>query len=379
MIILTRGLIVATLATLLVVGLSNRGAAQVPCNTDSLKARPGEPLSNFTTRLLPAQAIPGLRDAVKTGNWSRAVEMVVANYQEELPDWLVYIDQNGGVSQCLIADNKADWIVRRKRFIWAMVFSEQPMPSLPNAAKPETAGGDTLDLRLWRRTVVQQADPVLVGLIKGFAKNFGLDSPAIPQPLDSVRPMDLRQISRDPKLDSFWVGAGRIGLTENSLIELSLSPWPTKVFPPESSPETAPQRIYANIANVRERTFELGIIGGVVKGKNVPSYDANLRRTSLGDKTDVGTFVSVFVNAPDSWRAVPWKAKWQRSSMGGFAGTNINGTFGDQFVAGFSWGHLISDAGISFGNAWVKTGTIKDGSLVSIWHRRLILGLDLRL
>src|SRR5262249_26116767 len=159
----------------------------------------------------------------------------------------------------------------------------------------------------WRRTVIQQTDPVLIGLIKGFAKGFGFDTPTAQQPPDSVRTIDLRQLSQEPTVESFWTGFGRIGLTENALIELALSPWPTKEFPPKDAPQSAPQRIYTNMANVRERTFELGMIGGVVMGKNVPSYDANLRRTSLGDKNDFGTFVSVFVNAPNAWRSVPWK------------------------------------------------------------------------
>src|SRR5262249_49910897 len=147
------------------------------------------------------------------------------------------------------------------------------------AMHPMPTGGDTLDLRLTRRTVGQQTDPVLVGLFKGLIKGFGFEAPAATvQPIDSVRTIDPPEMKAEG--ESIWVGFGRIGLVDNAVIELALSPWPTKTMPVLPGAKTpVADRIYTNIADVRERTFELGVLGGVAVGNNVPSYDQNLRRT----------------------------------------------------------------------------------------------------
>jgi hypothetical protein len=89
----------------------------------------------------------------------------------------------------------------------------------------------------------------------------------------------------------------------------------------------------------------------------------------------------VFINPPcfRCWFSVPWKSSWQRATVGAFLGTNVTGTLGDQFVAGLSLGHFVSDAGISYGVAWAPTKQVINGSLVTTHWRKAMLGIDLRL
>jgi hypothetical protein len=141
------------------------------------------------------------------------------------------------------------------------------------------------------------------------------------------------------------------------------------------------QRIYTNIADVRERTFELGLLTGVTQGKNVPTYDQNLRLISTDNPLKFNSYAAVFVNMPARswWQSVPFKDSWQRMSLGGFIGTNIVGNPGDQLVLGVSAGHLLSDAGVAFGNAWVPMKILRGTALSDAYQRRWFLGIDLRL
>jgi hypothetical protein len=414
-------------------------------------------LPSYQMRSLNRPQIHALRDSLQHGRWAGAIRIFSNSYQSALPAWIVYIDSNGHVSQCILADQYTGPILRQKRFVWAMVFSDrsidppkaksnrdradslrkldsaakqaaaeqwsvariaqkayldsvrivatpQSLAKLDSIAKAATANAeaatksaaavslfvtankpdslsDTLYLRLARRVVVRQADPVLIGLIKGFAKPFGFDPPQTAQLADSVRNIELRQMG--DSTEQMWVGFGRIGLIDNAVIELSLAPWPPREFPIIPKADSVPeqlQRIYTNVADVRERTFELGLLTGVSFGRNVPSYDQNLRLISNDDPYKFNSYATVIVNTPWQWSWWSWKENpWQRTALGGFIGTNIVGTPGDQLVLGASLGHVLSDAGLAFGNAWVPTKVLRGTTLADTHVRRWFFGIDLRL
>jgi hypothetical protein len=263
---------------------------------------------------------------------------------------------------------------------------------LPDAQK--ASDPDTVDIRFARRTLAQQSDPALIGLIKGLAKGFGFDAASTTAPVlpDSVKPVWMHHVAVDPK-DPMTVGFSRMSLIEKAVVELALSPPPGKDFPEgvKNPKENQLDRIYMNIANVKEHTFELGMLAGIVHGRNVATYDATtLQRTRVANTTEFGGYVEAIANLP--WRAA-WfhfppcipkiglcKPDWQRSSIGAFVGTNVlTGSLGDQLVFGGTIGHLLGDAGLSIGRAIVPVKEPREGSLVTVHRGRLVIGLDLRL
>ncbi|MEX2177786.1 MAG: hypothetical protein WD801_03690 [Gemmatimonadaceae bacterium] len=405
-----------------------------------------------------------MRRLLRNGKWEEVLKLALTQYQPGLPAWIVYIDERGGVRQCVVADSVYGSQLRNKRFVWAMVFAERPMQaaasltaashirlagleaesvaksiaagmwdsaarvsltriadtreaSIANpsdaalrdradkaaldAADAATKSGaasaallaarteltraeiDTVDLRFTRRTVAVPPDPVIINLIKTFAKGFGLEVGAsAPTVIDSTRTIWLRPIGADTARTLFG-GFARLGLIENAQVQLSLSPPPNKWF--AYAPTDSAQRlesVYANVANLKKRSFELGVLAGVVTGGSVPTYDANLRLTEGRTNTTFGTYVTIVVNLPKplEMRGFWWKEPWQRSPVGGFVGTNIlPGTPGEQLIVGGTIGHLVGSAGLSIGAAWVPTQQPRGGVLTTVKHRRLIFGLDLRL
>ena len=398
---------------------------------------------SYEIRQLPRRTVESVRNALKNSQWVRAISLYFTQYQPQLPTWVVYIDAFGQVGQCVIGDNHTGPIVRGKRIIWAMVFSERPMVaseasqnktaaliadtvakriaasawhiavttsrdspnrvtafvSTDTAAKAAAdrllsgsrtalstavAESDTLDLRLARRNVLYKKDPVLLSLIKGLAKGLSLDPGAGEDAKfeDSVRTIDLRQVSED-STNPLWVGFGRIGLAEGAQIELALRPSPGKEFPSKTRDSPAQlENVYTNILDVREHVLELGLIAGWSRGWHVPTYDSNLRLTNTSTVNDVGVYLTAFINAPwrHTWVHFPWNNLVQRTSVGLFGGTNVlTGNLDDKYIAGVSAGHLWGDLGLSVGQAWVPTKQLRGNALVSVRQRRWIVGLDFRL
>jgi hypothetical protein len=73
---------------------------------------------------------------------------------------------------------------------------------------------------------------------------------------------------------------GALALIENSQIELALAPGPSRSFP-VSTAAAAPtqlERIYTNIADVKERTFEIGVLAGGYRAMNY-----TMARSSIPD------------------------------------------------------------------------------------------------
>lgn len=402
-------------------------------------ATPRQPA--YELRQLPADSVAALRAYLLDRCWPEALHLAVSNYQPELPAWMVYIDGAGTVRQTFLSRNDTKVRLRSQRYIWAMVFMDRRMvpPPLPaessvvfrtrdslwNAASKRAAAADaaaqheasaasaanafavtahnsaaeaftrrleaaaaarvedSVQLRVARRTQVFQADPVLTTLVKGIGKAFGVSGPPdAPRLDDSVKFVAMRQISAEPTRDSMWMGFQRFSLVENSVVELALSPAAGKQFPPPegfSPPPPQLRSVYANLANARERTFELGIVAGVTRGRPTATYDGSLRVTQTSPKTAVNGYLTAIINP--YWFQLPWRdrQKWRRASLGGFIGTNVlNGTIGDEPILGIAVGHLVSDAGLSLGTALVQEPRLDDGRVARQRKPRILAGIDLR-
>jgi hypothetical protein len=411
-----------------------------------------------------------LRNALDHHQWAHAIKAYTSQFQEQLPDWIVYIDGQGRVTQCVVANLFAGSEVRGQQFIWVMVFTdiqtgEPPVPdsvrleresvraadsrakrqmvaqwdvTTPRLAQLAEAAAaaskrhpddvklaafagkaamdagdagvkrsaaisalaaslastapDTVDLRFYRRTVVRQSDPVLIGLIKGLGKVVGID-PTVNQPTslpDSTNTVWLHPVSVDPT-ETLRVGFARMAMVENAVVELALAPPPGKEFlMPKSALRPQLDRIYTNIADVKEHTFELGILGAGVVGKAPRNYDTNTL-------ADIGTdgfnrfrpFVEVIANVPARWAWMPvpcflssllgCRDNWRHFSLGAFGGTTLStSSIGGEYAYGVTIGHLLGDAGISVGAASLKVQVPRLTALKTITKRFPILGLDLR-
>jgi hypothetical protein len=254
----------------------------------------------------------------------------------------------------------------------------------PGAAGQGDAGTvDTSDLRFARRAVVHRQDPMLTTLIKGLLRNFGAEVKDPLPFLDSVRVLRMQQVSADTTKTSLWVAIGRWGLVENSVVELAVSPVAGKEFEYRASGGAPPARIqsiYSNLANSKQDQFELGVLAGVTVGRRIPEYDATqLRVTRESAHWAFAGYVTAIWNNP-KWWFTPWRRpEWQRASVGLFAGTSVLGaSLAEQVVAGLTIGHLLSDAGLAVGAAWLPEPTLRNGHVANNRKARLLLGTDLR-
>lgn len=435
-------------------------------------------LPSFEVRHLEARQMDSLRTWLRDKQWAHALETYLRQFQPELADWIVYINKEGVVSQCVIADRFAGSLVRDKRMIWAAVFSELPMADAPpdanfeerkaqskadlaakraavvawdsaivtltrsafvtdSISKSDTSKAarasnhtiaakaaadladaivkrtaalsasvaaelaarkapepDTVDLLLSRRTVVRRSDAALIGLLKGLGKAIGFDAtpsetPTLP---DSSKTIWLHKVAADTS-DPLVVGFARMAMVENAVVQLSLSPGPGKEFPkPLAARYPQLDRIYTNIADVKEHTFELGVLGAYVLGSPPPAYDATtLKEAGSASYPRFRSYVEFIMNVPSrrTWFSLPcpdWVAnyigcreKWRRASLGGFVGTNVlTGSFGDEWVYGATIGHLLGDAGVSIGQASLPVKEPDNGVLSSKHRNRWVLGFDIR-
>ena len=382
-----------------------------------------------------------LRQALRDRCWPNAIDLALNSYQRDLPAWVVYIDANGVVTQGVTSKGYDTRILKEQQYIWALVVSDiRPAPPASRGtAATESANADTAlleakeaiakarkaaaaapdakaddkvksaqadadlaehkatmassganaieldsaDLRFARRTVIYQQDPMLAVLIKGIGKVVGFEAASTTPKLDdSVAVMDLRQMSADPK-EPIWIGLARFSLVQNTETELSLRlVIPKQLVPLNSDVDSPPQleRIYTNVANAKRRTFEIGVLGGLAYGPPLQTINANLEVTATSARYALGGYATLFWN-PMWWpRPVVGKRQWQRPSIGPFVGTNVlNATFGDQLIAGISIGHLLSDAGLAVGAAWLPSQQISGGKVVNHRARRALVGIDIRL
>jgi hypothetical protein len=242
------------------------------------------------------------------------------------------------------------------------------------AARSTMEAADTADLRFARRTVIVQQSPMLTTLIVGLLKPFGASAPAAPSLADSVRTIKLRPIAADPD-DPIVAGFARFSLIDNTAVELALTPVYGKEFPDP----TKAQAIYGNLANSKQPRFELGVLAGATHGPRVPTYNANLQATSETPKLNINGYVTAIWNW--GWIEPLWDTRpnWRDASIGTFLGTNVlTGPIGSQIVTGLTVGHLLSDAGFSFGVAALQEPELRGGYSVSIWKGQLLFGVDLR-
>jgi hypothetical protein len=239
---------------------------------------------------------------------------------------------------------------------------------------------DTIDLRFARRTVIFQPDPTLTALVKGLGKALSITGPSdTPKLDDSVKAVVLRQMSTDTS-EQIWMGFQRFSLVENSVVELALTPSRPKQFPETDAPRVSQLlNVYGNLANARERRFELGILAGMTYGRRIPTYDGTLQVTAETSPTAFNGYLTAVMNA--GWFSVPrmFRQRWRRASAGVFLGTNVlNGTVGEQPIAGVTLGHLLGDAGFSAGAAFLQEPELHDGRVRSRRRPRALYGIDLR-
>jgi hypothetical protein len=238
---------------------------------------------------------------------------------------------------------------------------------------------DTVDLKFARRTVVYNQDPMLTMLITGLLHAFNVSAPSPTTLADSTVTLRFERLSPNP-LDSLEAAYGRFQILENTAVQVSLAPVAGKEFADPPTPSTTKlQHIYANLANARQHTFELGAIAGLTTGQRIPTVGADGSVTSLSAAQQFAPYVSAFISP--IWFSVPWRDEyWRRASAGLFVGTNfVSGAFGDQIVGGLALGHLISDAGLDIGTSWQLMPSSKGTlPLTNVRKFRFLSGIDLR-
>ena len=433
-----------------VAGTLHGRSASAQSDCSKLPHPSAQAVPNYELRRLPADSVDTLRKYLVCRRWDWAMRIYAKQYQPDLPDWVVYIDNTGRVRQGIIADNHRGPYLRDKRFIWAVVFSDLKMvlgsgaratlaqqeadiaakrlslrqsqfdSAAMDVAQTQTQGNaasarvrdsvamvvatkkqqlaaaeatlqatkealDTSDFRLARRSVLVIPDAVLAALIKGVAKTVTLQTGDSPKLDDSTKTLTIRELSTNPDSASMYVGFARLALAPNAEIELSLTPVPSKEFakPIGANPPPPLNRVYTSIADSREHTFEIGLLGGMTRGWHVPTYDANDRLVSTRTANDFAGYGTLFVNAPWRWawiHGIPGKQHWQAASVGVFGGTNLlSGNIGDQFAVGAAIGHIFGDAGLDIGEAWVPTNELRNNVIQSVRQRRVLIGVDFRL
>jgi hypothetical protein len=292
-----------------------------------------------------------------------------AGYNGAFMDWVIYIPDTGPVVQRIVANGHSVTRVKAQSYVWAVVISSDSL-KWPKVTTTGITAVDTSDLRFSRRIIAFRRDPMITALIAGLAKGIGLSAPADAQPSDTVDALRLHNISAPG--GTLFLGIARVSIAENTEVELSMAPFPTKYFDPQRT-----QAIFANVANAREHTFELGVFAGVSHGEPVNTFGPNLQVTNTSSRYAGNAYLTVVSNF--LWLKGIQRPAWQRMPLGVFVGTNVlRGTIGDEVVYGGVLGRCVGNAGLVFGRDLIDVPAVSGGHVIHPRKGRWIAGLDLR-
>jgi hypothetical protein len=318
-----------------------------------------------------------------------ALQTYFSVYRPDLPDWVVYVDSSGRMTQVLFHGRDKDSTsrrLRRERYVWTVVFSDAPMKRIVPVPPNTGTLADTADVRVSRRVILSRRDPVLTSLIKGLGKAVGVDPGTEPQAMDSARVVEFRQVSTDSARASLYAAVARLGLTENAQVELALTPVRGKNFPDPNPPSTDTTRsriesVFLDFVNSREHRFDIGVIVGLTIGPRLPTYNAtSLAVTSETPRVSANGYLTGIWNMGTLGRAPAADPFWKRVPVGLFAGTNaVRGSLGDELVGGMVLGNMFGNGGLAIGCSWISAQSIKRGHIVNRFQPRLMAGLELRL
>lgn len=339
-------------------------------------------LPAFTMKAASAQEAEKLKKLLKNRCWADARRLYFGIYQATIPDWMVYIDEDGVVYQDLhhepnltpdrvvknIAYGPDDFgsisrQVHGVRFVYAFVFWNRKANSL---ASPATSGFPKLVIR--RRVVQIEQDPMLALLISALSKGLGV-AQAQKTLADSADTVQVQPVEMNPPTSGLvlYGAATRFDVVDNVRMELSVFRADGKPFDTEATVPT-PRRALLNFANARERTFEIGVVPAITNGNPIRTYTGNLV-TNEGSRNLGGVYLAASLNL--LWYEQPVAVRmgtrepWRRSSFGPVIGTNlIRGNIGDELLLGGVFGHILGDAGFIFAGDYVAEPTL-NGNHVS--------------
>jgi hypothetical protein len=363
-------------------------------------------LAKYEVHQLPHDTLEKFRACIRLRRWGQALQTYFGTFRPDLPDWLVYIDSGGHVTQTMFHGGGGDstaQVLTNAKYVWIVVWSDRRPCSAGRikTAPNVLAVSDTTDLRFSRRALVPRRDPALAALTKGMTRAVGLDVGAAPMLGDSSQTIDLQLKSADAG-DSLYGGTGRFGLVDNAKVELTLAPVrgkafvkpdsqcpsPTEVTAPVSDPtnrtpatrtdSTRVDVIFTELLNKGDRRVELAVIAGATWGTRIPTYDANLRIADYSPRWSPNAYLSVVWNVYDG-RNPHNRTLLEPHPLGVFGGLNVlRGNLGDEWIAGGTVGNLVRTAGIALGVSFTVSPTVEAGRLTTHHVRRLLFGTDLR-
>ncbi|MFN2603945.1 MAG: hypothetical protein ABR582_14480 [Gemmatimonadaceae bacterium] len=367
----------------------------------------------------------------KTGRpcWAEARELYFTTYLPTIPDWIVYIDSSGIVYQDLQYGTRrtrrstTNRSIAGKRFINVLVLSDMdlslsraPSPTkkplesshllirgrgllvdapldAKKAASPDSGsdGTDESQLCFRRRVVSFQRDPILKVLIAALGKTLSVTSSDEPALVDSSQIISLLKVSEDPTA-VLYAALGRLGLIENTRIEFSLEPVKGKQFGPlpvnktdsaglNTTDSARLTSVYMVLGNDREHTFEAGLVAGMTLGRPIQTFTDN-KVSNEGSRVSGNVYLAATWNLfwfsePISTWLLHAREPWRRSSFGPTVGTGILHGVWDEFVSGFTFGHVLGDAGITVAADWLAEPEIRNGHVINPRKARWLGGFYL--
>jgi hypothetical protein len=329
-----------------------------------------------------------LRSALQAGDFERALRIYFPESRRpRFPDWVVYVERDGKVHQAMMQRERSVRVLHNESRVWVLIFAD--VPPLRRADFPALdADKDTADVRIARRVVAHGRDPLIPTLIKGVGKLVSVEASPAAAVGDSVQVARFERLSLDGVEPPLYVAGARFGISEDTEMELAITPVFGKVWPNAlpaaggGAPVTAnPLRsVYMNLVNARSRRFELSTAGGFTfRPKGGDTLRAGEPRRVVLNAYMLG--VANLVRFRSIGIGGPGRTDWRESALGVALGTNVlTGSVGDDLITAVSASRVFGYGGIVAGVNWRHERTY-DAAGAPRDHRppRGFAGLEVRL